>query len=244
MLFSMLKKSAAKKFKSVIYPVAFILIVILSAVYKYVFKGSGDITLQGFKSGKTASVTETTAPDDFYHETDIQVTVQDTAPATVETVRLISVYICGEVRNPGIYEAPLGVMLNDIIEDAGGLTENASVNNINLVYQITGNMSIYIPSEDEIKNGFTGGDIIRQDGVYVWGNSSGGSSDPGGSTLMVNINTAALDELKSLPGIGEVTAQAIIDYRNTTPFSAIEDIKNVTGIGDSKFNRIKDYICV
>lgn len=240
----MLKKSAAKKFKSVIYPVAFILIVILSAVYKYVFKGSGDITLQGFKSGKTASVTETTAPDDLYHETDIQVTVQDTAPATVETVRLISVYICGEVRNPGIYEAPLGVMLNDIIEDAGGLTENASVNNINLVYQITGNMSIYIPSEDEIKTGFTGGDIIRQDGVYVWGNSSGGSSDPGGSTLMVNINTAALDELKSLPGIGEVTAQAIIDYRNTTPFSAIEDIKNVTGIGDSKFNRIKDYICV
>lgn len=240
----MLKKSAAKKFKSIIYPVAFILIVILSALYKYVFKGSGDITLQGFKSGKTASVTETTSPDDLYHETDIQVTVQDTAPATVETVRLISVYICGEVRNPGIYEAPQGVMLNDIIEDAGGLTENASVNNINLVYQITGNMSIYIPSEDEIKNGFTGGDIIRQDGVYVWGNSSGGSSDPGGNTLMVNINTAALDELKSLPGIGEVTAQAIIDYRNTTPFSAIEDIKNVTGIGDSKFNRIKDYICV
>lgn len=240
----MLKKSAAKKFKSVIYPVAFILIVILSALYKYVFKGRGDITLQGFKSGKTASVTETTAPDDLYQETGIQVTVQDTAPATVETVRLISVYICGEVRNPGIYEAPQGAMLNDIIEDAGGLTENASVNNINLVYQITGNMSIYIPSEDEIKNGFTGGDIIRQDGVYVWGNSSGGSSDPGGSTLMVNINTAALDELKSLPGIGEVTAQAIIDYRNTTPFSAIEDIKNVTGIGDSKFNRIKDYICV
>ena len=215
--FSMLKKSAAKKFKSIIYPVAFILIVILSALYKYVFKGSGDITLQGFKSGKTASVTETTAPDDLYQETGIQVTVQDTAPATVETVRLISVYICGEVRNPGIYEAPQGAMLNDIIEDAGGLTEKASVNNINLVYQITGNMSIYIPSEDEIKNGFTGGDIIRQDGVYVWGNSSGGSSDPGGSTLMVNINTAALDELKSLPGIGEVTAQAIIDYRNTTP---------------------------
>lgn len=240
----MLKKSAAKKFKSIIYPVAFILIVILSALYKYVFKGSGDITLQGFKSGKTASVTETTAPVDLYQETVIQVTVQDTSPATVETVRLISVYICGEVRNPGIYEAPRGVMLNDIIEDAGGLTENASVNNINLVYQITGNMSIYIPSEDEIKNGFTGGDIIRQDGVYVWGNSSGGSSEPGGGTLMVNINTAALDELKSLPGIGEVTAQAIIDYRNTTPFSAIEDIKNVTGIGDSKFNRIKDYICV
>ena len=240
----MLKKSTTKKFKSLIYPMAFILIVILSAVYKYVFKGSGDITLQGFKSGKTASVTETTALDNLSQETVIQITAQDTTTVPTETVQFISVYICGEVRNPGIYDAPKGVMLNDIIEDAGGLTENASVNNINLVYQIMGNMSIYIPSEDEIKHGFTGGDIIRQDGVYVWGNTSGGSSNSGGTTLMVNINTATLDELKSLPGIGEVTAQAIIDYRNTTSFTAIEDIKNVTGIGDSKFNRIKDYICV
>ena len=223
---------------------AFILIVILSAVYKYVFKGNGDITLHGFKSGKTASVTETTALDNLPQESVIQITSQDTTTVPKETVQFISVYICGEVRNPGIYDAPKGVMLNDIIEDAGGLTENASVNNINLVYQITGNMSIYIPSEDEIKHGFTGGDIIRQDGVYVWGNASGGSSEAGGTTLMVNINTATLDELKSLPGIGEVTAQAIIDYRNTTPFTAVEDIKNVTGIGDSKFNRIKDYICV
>lgn len=240
----MLKKSTTKKIKSLVYPLAFILIVILSAVYKYVFKGSGDITLQGFMSGKTASVTETTALDNLPQETEIRVTTKDTTYVTSETVQFISVYICGEVRNPGIYDAPKGVMLNDIIEDAGGLTENASVNNINLVYQIMGNMSIYIPSEEEIKHGFTGGDIIRQDGVYVWGNTSGGSSDSGGTTLMVNINTATLDELKSLPGIGEVTAQAIIDYRNTTPFTAIEDIKNVTGIGDSKYNRIKDYICV
>jgi competence protein ComEA len=239
-----MKKSTAGKLKSLIYPLAFILIIILSVLYKFVFKGSGDFTVEAFRSGKTAQLTDVSGtvgetksvnPSDAMSETTIESAV---------TVQVISIYICGEVRNPGIYEAPKGVMLNEIIEDAGGLTERASVNNINLVYQIESNMSIYIPSEEEISKGFSGGDVIRQDGVYVWGGSSGGSDS--GSTVIqtVNINTATLDELKSLPGIGEVTAQAIIDYRKNTPFQSIEDIKNVTGIGDSKYNRIKDYICV
>ena len=240
-----MKKSTAGKLKSLIYPLAFILIIILSVLYKFVFKGSGDFTVEAFRSGKTAQLTDASGtvgetksvnPSDAMSETTIESAV---------TVQVISIYICGEIRNPGIYEAPKGVMLNEIIEDAGGLTERASVNNINLVYQIESNMSIYIPSEEEISKGFSGGDVIRQDGVYVWGGSSGGSSDSGSTVIQtVNINTATLDELKSLPGIGEVTAQAIIDYRKNTPFQSIEDIKNVTGIGDSKYNRIKDYICV
>ena len=240
-----MKKSTAGKLKSLIYPLAFILIIILSVLYKFVFKGSGDFTVEAFRSGKTAQLTDASGtvgetksvnPSDAMSETTIESAV---------TVQVISIYICGEVRNPGIYEAPKGVMLNEIIEDAGGLTERASVNNINLVYQIESNMSIYIPSEEEISKGFSGGDVIRQDGVYVWGGSSGGSSDSGSTVIQtVNINTATLDELKSLPGIGEVTAQAIIDYRKNTPFQSIEDVKNVTGIGDSKYNRIKDYICV
>ena len=146
------------------------------------------------------------------------------------TIQLISIYICGEAHKPGIYEAPKGVILNDIIEKAGGLTEDASANNINFVYQITGNMSIYIPSKAEVEKGFSCGDIIRQEGVYVWGSQQGQSSDTGGASVtIVNINTAAVDELKTLPGIGEVTAQAIVDYRKKNPFKAVEDIKNVTG---------------
>ena len=137
------------------------------------------------------------------------------------------------------------MILNKIIEAAGGFTEEASENNVNLVYQIESNMSIYIPSEDEITQGFTGGDIIRQEGVYVWGAQSGASGGTDQSaTLMVNINTATEEELKSLPGIGDVTAKAIVNYRKDTPFKTIDDIKNVTGIGDSKFKQIKDYICV
>ena len=241
------RKSIKTKIKKFIYPLAFILVIILSAFYKFVLKGSGDFTISAFKNGRSASVTESTAPETTAEKTETESTqTSETPTKPKETVQLISVYICGEVNKPGIYEAPKGVMLNDIIEDAGGLTDNASVNNINFVYQITGNMSIYIPSKSEIEKGFNGGDIIRQEGVYVWGNNGQSSGADTGSTktLMVNINTATVDELRTLPGIGEVTAQTIVDYRNKTPFKKIEDIKNVTGIGDSKYNRIKDYICV
>ena len=239
----MLKKSTTRKIKSMIYPLAFILIILLSALYKLVFRGDGSFSVRAFKSGKTASVTEISQAEKDMPESS-SASSDTIASHSSETVQFISVYICGKVNNPGIYEAPKGVMLNDIIDDAGGLTKDASVNNINLVYQITCNMSIYIPSQDEILHGFTGGDIIRQDGVYVWGNSSGGTADIGNGAVMVNINTASAEELKSLPGIGDVTAQAIIDYRKDMPFASTEDIKNVTGIGDAKYNRIKDYICV
>ena len=225
-----------------IYPLAFILIVIMSALYKFVFKGSGELSIQAFKSRKTTQITETT---EVSEESVVSTSALEVSDTTVQTVQLISVYICGEVNNPGIYEAPKGVMLNAIIEAAGGLTEAASANNINLVYQIECNMSIYIPSEEEITQGFTGGDIIRQDGVYVWGAQPGTSGSPDQTAaLMVNINTATEEELKSLPGIGEVTAKAIINYRKDTPFKTIDDIKNVTGIGESKFKQLKDYICV
>ena len=243
------KKSTKTKIKKLIYPAAFILVILLSAVYKFVFKGSGDFTVNAYKNGRSAQITgsteEVNAADPVSEKTSAA-PPETAATKPSETIQLVSVYICGEVNKPGIYEAPKGVLLNDIIEDAGGLTEEASVNNINFVYQITGNMSIYIPSKAEIEKGFNGGDIIRQEGVYVWGNNGQGSnSDTGSSKITtVNINTATVDELRSLPGIGEVTAQAIVDYRNKTPFKAIEDIKNVTGIGDSKYNRIKDYICV
>ena len=241
----MLKKSTTSKIKSLIYPMAFILIIVLSAVYKLVFRGNGTLSVQAFKSGRNALITEVSSSGSVYEGTEPSAAIEASSASQTETVQLISVYICGEVNSPGIYKVPRGALLNDIIGDAGGLTSEASVDNINFVYQITCNMSVYIPSRDEISGGFTGGDIIRQDGVYVWGASAGSSAGPGGETvLMVNINTASAEELISLPGIGEVTARAIIDYRKDNPFASIDDIKNVSGIGDSKFNRIKDYICV
>ena len=239
----MIKKSTKATIKKLVYPLAFILVIILSVVYKFVFKGRNDISVSAFKSGKSAVITE--SGESAFEVPESTKPTEATTTKASETIQIISVYICGEVRRPGIYEAPKGVMLNDIIEEAGGLTDDASANNINFVYQITGNMSIYIPSKAEVEKGFSGGDIIRQEGVYVWGSQQGSSSDGvSGTVSIVNINTATVDELKTLPGIGEVTAQTIVDYRKKNPFKTIEDIKNVTGIGDSKYNRIKDYICV
>ena len=242
----MVKKSTANKIKKMIYPLAFILIIIMSALYKLVLKGNGEFSVQAFKSKKTVQIEESGTDIRESNESGTGIT-SDTAASgeTSLAIQMISVYICGEVNNPGIYEVPKGVILNKIIEAAGGFTEEASENNVNLVYQIESNMSIYIPSEDEITQGFTGGDIIRQEGVYVWGAQSGASGGTDQSVaLMVNINTATEEELKSLPGIGDVTAKAIVNYRKDTPFKTIDDIKNVTGIGDSKFKQIKDYICV
>lgn len=241
-----MKKSATQNLKSIIFPLAFILVILLSVIYKLVFKGNLDSVVQGYKSKKTVPVTTIESSAVISEElTFTSVTDTSITSATVTEIdQTVSIYICGEVNNPGIYVARKGVMLNDIIEKAGGLTEEASVNNINLVYLINSNMSIYIPSKTEIKSGFTGGDIIRQDGVYVWGNQGGASDTTGSVITTVNINQASLDELKTLPGVGDSTAQAIIDYRKKNPFKKAEDIKNVSGIGDSKYNRIKDHICV
>lgn len=241
-----MKKSTTQNLKSIIFPLAFILVIVLSVIYKLVFKGSLDSVVQGYKSKKTVPVT-TIERSAVISEELAFTSVPDTSitRATVTEIdQTVSIYICGEVNNPGIYVVRKGAMLNDIIEKAGGLTEEASVNNINLVYLINSNMSIYIPSKAEMKSGFTGGDIIRQDGVYVWGNQGGASDTTGSAITTVNINQASLEELKTLPGVGDSTAQAIIDYRKKNPFKKAEDIKNVSGIGDSKYNRIKDHICV
>ena len=84
-------------------------------------------------------------------------------------------------------------------------------------------------------------DIIREEDEYIWGDAADGQLETG---TLININTASKEELMTLPGIGEVSAQAIIDYREQQTFTSIDEIKNVSGIGDAKFDKIKAYITV
>ena len=151
----------------------------------------------------------------------------------------IIIHIIGEVNTPGVYTLDENSRIKDAIESAGGETENADLSKVNLAYVIEDGMQIYVPRigeklEDSYISEEAGEGIIVETELSDVQNNS-----------KVNINTANIDKLKSLPGIGDATAQKIIDYRNQNgKFKSIEDLKNISGIGDNKFENIKSSICI
>lgn len=145
----------------------------------------------------------------------------------------IKVYITGEVKNQGVIELEEGDRIADAIEKAGGQTEQASLKNVNLAYQLEDGQKIYIPNINDTET------EIIDDGA------SGVVDDVTIKQTVVNINKADEKELQSLNGIGESLATSIVQYRKENGnFETIEDLKNVPGIGDSKFENIKEYIKV
>ena len=213
--------------KSIVYAAAFALITIVSLFYKLVLSGTYD----DMDIGTEADVPTVIRTDET---TAITETIQ-----TEDTHRMVSVYICGEVNNPGVYEIEAGSILNDVVMMAGGLTPQAASETIDLVYTIDANVSVYIPAQGQDS---VDSEYIRAPEQTLWGNTAEDSGPDAAS--MVNINSASREQLMTLPGIGEVTADAIIEYREQNPFARIEDIMNVSGIGEAKFNSIRDFICV
>lgn len=140
----------------------------------------------------------------------------------------ITIHIAGEVNNPGIVILDEGARIVDALEAAGGETPNADINKLNLAYVLEDGEKLYIPNKNE------------EETEYV---TKGNENQTG--TTKININTAQIEELSTLPGIGEATANKIIEYRKENgKFEKIEDIKNVPGIGDSKFQNIKEMLKV
>jgi competence protein ComEA len=151
----------------------------------------------------------------------------------------IKVYISGEVKSPGVVSISNNDRLIDAVDKLGGLTSNADLNRVNLALKIEDGNHYIIPKIGEEINA---GDTNTNQNMNNNNNSSLEVTN-NTSNSKVNINTASEAELDSLPGVGEVTAKKIIDYRNENgKFSSIEDIKNVKGIGDNKFEDIKDSI--
>lgn len=133
----------------------------------------------------------------------------------------IYIDIDGAVINPGVYKLVEGSRVIDAINLAGGLRDNAITQNLNKARVLLDGEKIYIYQDGEME-------IIESD-------------DNGG---LININTATVDSLMSLPGIGEVYAKRIIEYRNNKKFSSIEEIKNIEGIGDKTFEKLKELITI
>lgn len=146
----------------------------------------------------------------------------------------IFVYIIGAVNKPGIIEARKDSRLYEIIEFAGGLTENADETAINLALTVMDAEKIIIPYRET--------STVEKEKVKI---NQLYKESVNTNSNKININTASVEELKTLSGIGQSTAEKIINYRKeNSKFENIEDIKNVSGIGDAKFNSIKDKIVV
>ena len=129
------------------------------------------------------------------------------------------VYICGAVKNAGIYMFTDGARLYELIDEAGGLDEEADADAVNLAMEVKDGEQIRIPYIGEAVN-------IADD-------------------KLIDINRAGIEELCSIPGIGEARATAIIEYRDSNGgFKEIEELKNISGIKDATFNKIKPYVCV
>ena len=151
----------------------------------------------------------------------------------------ILVHVTGAVNSVGVVVLEEGSRIIDAIEACGGEKEEADLNKINLAYILQDGDKLYVPSvndNDDLEY------ISTKSGDNVIVNGAGNKSEGNG---MININTASKEELMALSGIGDSTAEKIIAYRKENgKFKSIEDIKNVPGIGDSKFNNIKDKITV
>jgi competence protein ComEA len=153
----------------------------------------------------------------------------------------VAVHVIGAVPRPGLYEFAEGARVQDAIDAAGGLLTSANVDAINLAALLTDGQQLNIPYKD-------GTAPTESSSTFDLPGSSDSTTDgsaDSGNTELININTASLEELDSLPGIGSVTAQHIIDYRDTNgPFTTIDEIMDVSGIGPATYDEIKNLITV
>lgn len=161
-----------------------------------------------------------------------------TVDKTENMTKKISIYISGAVNSPGVVELKSNERLMEGVKLCDGLTDEADTNRINLAMKVKDEGHYIIPKQGE--------EIALNDSnENVENNNNDGNNITEGDDKKININSASKEDLDSLPGVGEVTAQKILDYREENKeFKSIDEIKNVKGIGENKFNDLKDYICI
>ena len=183
--------------------------------------------------------------------------LEENEETTKEDTDKIIVHVSGAVNKEGIVELEENSRISDAIDKAEGLKENADTKNINLAFKLEDGMKIYIPTigesrEQNKQNGQSQNQTLMDETSKYVTSSSGvvqeeqtnGQSEQK-KNEKININTATQTQLETLPGIGPSTSLKIVNYREENgKFKNIEDIKEVSGIGDAKYENIKDLICV
>ncbi len=220
---------------------AIIIILIIGIIIAFVIYMISDNTFQEISLEEiSAGNIETIEENKESSKNNINKTNAETSNTTeeLETKEKIIVHIVGEVKKEGIVYLNKGDRIIDAIEKAGGETKEADLSQINLAYELQDGQKIYIPNKNEKITEY----ITTASGYNQDSNDSNNNIEEG---TKVNINTANLSELDSLPGIGPAIAQRIIEYREQNGnFEKIEDLQNVKGIGDAKYEEIKDSVTV
>ena len=178
--------------------------------------------------------------------------VEETEEIVEEEEYKIIVHVSGAVNKEGIVELEENSRISDAINQAEGLKENADTKNINLAFKLEDGMKIYIPTIGEkVEENEQSQNMIDETSQYITSASGEGQEEQTSrqselkESQKININTATQTELETLPGIGPSTSLKIVNYREENgKFKNIEDIKEVSGIGDAKYESIKDLICV
>lgn len=143
-----------------------------------------------------------------------------------EPAQLICVHVCGSVLHAGVYYLEKGARIHEAVALAGGMTDEADGQYVNLAKEAIDGSKIYIPTKEEVANGTVPPEEEDRNGI-------------------VNINQASMEDLKQLPGIGDIKAEAIISYRESKgAFAPVEEIMNVAGIKESSYEQIKEHIRV
>lgn len=216
-----------KKCKIIIF-----MMILLFSIYKIIDNKNLDIKDNAYIVSQSEVREEESISNNISDEKDNQgkeqIKIENTNKKT------ITVFISGEVKNPGVVAIDAEKRLSDAVNELGGTTENADLNKVNLAVKLKDESHYIIPKI---------GDNLESHNKETFENNI--ENDLNNKNNLININTSSIQELDALPGVGEATANKIVNYREEKgKFNSIEEIKNVNGIGDKKYEELKTLISI